>query len=128
MSLRAPVLVLLALLGLTNPSWAELSPYNFESIPVSTFTVVGFTASKLTARSAPGPRGGGTTRAYCSDELFPIRWRVDGTSPTASVGHLLYSSGTITLDGYAAIQAARFLGVGSTTGTLNCTYFTGEQP
>lgn len=53
----------------------------------------------------------------------PVRWRVDGDSPTATVGHRLIAGERIQLGGIATIRGFRVLREGATDASLFVTYF-----
>lgn len=64
------------------------------------------------------------TRRYAeiSVETAEIRFRCDGTAPTASVGHKVGPGYIITLDSNEDIVAFRAIRVGSTSGVIVVTY------
>ncbi len=66
----------------------------------------------------------GTERAWLQAESANVRWRADGTDPTASVGMIIYSTDVrITeISTAAGLRAAKFI---AATGSpkLNITYF-----
>src|SRR5512133_163434 len=106
--------------------------YDFESITVSG-TAIGCTAAKIkvlaiaTGTGGTGAPASGRTReatsALITVEGQAIRFRLDGTAPTASVGHQLNPGDSLQLEGYDAI--ARFLAirVDAADATLRVTYF-----
>lgn len=86
-------------------------PINFESITVSS-TAIGFTtATRVSA-----------TSALISVEDDNIRYRLDGTDPTASEGHLLYAGQTQIIEGWLAISQFKAIRVTSDA-KLKVTYF-----
>ena len=54
-------------------------------------------------------------------EAAQVRWRDDGTAPTASVGHLLEIGQVLTYDG--PMNKIQFIRTGGVSGTLPCSYF-----
>lgn len=94
-----------------------MAAYAHESITVSS-TAIGFTAANLTKALTLYQRG-------CSDVLVtvetnPIRFTVDGTTPTSTVGHLLNAGDIYTCDG---ADAAAFLAIRTgSDATIKCTY------
>jgi len=75
----------------------------FQQITVST-TAIGITA----------PKG---QRALISTETSNVRWRDDGTDPTASVGFLLETGTVLGFDGNLA--AIKFIKVSGSDATVN---------
>lgn len=55
-------------------------------------------------------------------ETAQIRFTIDGTAPTTSVGHLLNPGEMLKLDSLADITAFRAIRTGATSGSLRCTY------
>ena len=70
---------------------ANLSAIAFETITVST-TAIGFTAATMTAAAV---------MAIATVETNTVRYRADGTAPTASVGHSAVAGSIITVCGPA---------------------------
>jgi hypothetical protein len=64
----------------------DFPPSGFETITVST-TAIGITAALLTNAKA----------AFLTVEGADIRYRIDGTDPTAAVGHLVTDGGNLML-------------------------------
>ena len=89
-----------------------LAPFAYESITVAN-SAIGLTSGTYSD----------ATRAEMTLETAQIRFRMDGTNPTSSEGHLVEVGDTITLD--SAAQIADFLAIrtGSTSGVLKVTYF-----
>lgn len=78
---------------------------------------IGLTAATY-AISQNGAQG-----AFITNESGQIRYTLDGTAPTTSVGHLLEVGDALTLN--SADQVARFKGIrtGGTSGSLQVSYF-----
>ena len=90
-------------------------PFNFETITVTT-AVKGLTAATYTS-------GGNTARrVIITVENAQIRYRYDGTDPTATVGHLLNPMDALTLIGTAAVKNFRVIQKGTTNGKISVTY------
>ena len=89
-----------------------LAPFAYESITVAN-SAIGLTSGTYSD----------ATRAEMTLETAQIRFRMDGTNPTSSEGHLVEVGDTITLD--SAAQIADFLAIrtDSTSGVLKVTYF-----
>lgn len=111
--------VALAVLVLWSVSAATAqNPYfGYEQITVAN-TAIGFTTAKIV-------EGGGhpqATRAYCRLETAEIRYRVDGGTPTTTVGTLLEPGDALEIPD--PIQIPQFLAIrtGATSGSLSCTY------
>jgi len=80
----------------------------FEALAVAG-TAVGFTAA--TADRA--------ISAHVSVEGAQVRYRIDGTDPTATVGTILNPGDEIVVWGKADIDAIKFIRTGGTSATLN---------
>lgn len=87
-----------------------------EKITVSS-SAVGFTAATFQPTT-----GGGADRVLVTVEDQPVRLRYDGTSPTASVGHLLQPGDSITLTGTDSVANAEFIRSGGTDGVIFVTF------
>jgi hypothetical protein len=94
-----------------------LSPFAYESVTVSS-SAVGLTAA--TYRQA-----GYAVQAFLTLEGAEIRWRIDGSNPTTTEGHLLEPGQNLTLDSPDAVKNFRAIRTGATNGTLKVTYFRG---
>ena len=100
----ALAVVLLALSFTVAPAPAQATcqgigtvvPYAFESITVSS-TAIGFTTATAF------PAGQAPLMAVVTTETNPIRFRADGSNPTAAEGHLVAASSTIEVCGKAAM-------------------------
>jgi hypothetical protein len=88
-----------------------MSASTFESVSV-TGTAGGFTAATYA----------GKNHAVITVEVAPIRYRVDGTDPTASVGHLVAVGGVIVLE--SGSDVSNFAAIRSTgsSATLMVTF------
>lgn len=91
----------------------------FESVTVST-VAVGLTSATYSLRSANTKRG--LKQAVISVENADIRYRMDGTSPTAAIGHIGYKDSFITLSGAADIQKFEAIRKDGTNAVLRVTY------
>lgn len=96
----------------------------FESITVST-TAIGPTAATIKVEQGVYP-GNVVSRsaetAFFTNESNAIRYRMDGTDPTASIGHAMASGDTLTVEGYDNIRRLRFIRQ-SADATIRATYF-----
>ncbi len=87
----------------------ELQVYTNEILSPGAVTALPLTAATL-ALDANRP----AVRAWITVEDQSIRYWVDGTTPTASVGHLVNAEGTIEIEGIENLK--RFKAI-STSGT-----------
>lgn len=83
----------------------------YESLSVST-AAVGFTAATLDDRQA----------AFVTCETAAVRFRMDGTDPTASVGHEIEPGDTLTLDSNQQLRKIKFISRDGGTATLRCSF------
>jgi len=92
----------------------KLVPFDFEQITVVA-TAIGLTASKLA--SSPKPK-----KVIITAETAQFRYRIDGTDPTASVGHLVNPMDSIVLEGYSQLNNFKAIRKGSTSADIFVTY------
>lgn len=90
-----------------------------ESITIAD-TAIGFTASKIT----PTTNKDVIRQAVCTVETAQIRFTVDGTTPTVSIGHPVEAGEAFTINGYDDIVAFRAIRTGGTSGLIQVTYGT----
>jgi len=62
-------------------------------------------------------------KAFMTAETAEMRFRFDGTSPTASEGHLIDDGDTLELYGNANIVNFEAIRTGETSGVLKITYY-----
>lgn len=100
---------------------------NHESLTIdATAGGIGCTASKLIIQPTANPPYDPNRRAieaFFTNETAQIRWTIDGTAPTAAVGHLLEIGDNLIIQGYQAILAFRGFRTGGSSATLKATYF-----
>lgn len=101
--------------GTGTPLPTTAVPYGNTPVPPSQMGL-GIVAS--TALTVPAT----ATWALISVEGAPVRWRDDGTAPTATVGNLLNIGDHLTLNGAAELAAVRFIQQ-SATATLDVSYY-----
>jgi hypothetical protein len=53
----------------------------------------------------------------------PLRWRSDGTAPTASAGFPIKADGHVVVVGHSNIINSSFIRSGGTDATLECIYY-----
>lgn len=107
----------------------SLPAVDFETITVSN-TAIGGTASKLVTANTLNATGNDNPyidvkrmdEALITVETNQIRFRLDGTNPTASVGHLLGAGDSIVVSGYGNLSKLRFIRV-SADATIQVTYY-----
>jgi hypothetical protein len=61
--------------------------------------------------------------AIISVENNSVRYRDDGTNPTASIGFLLYPGNTLNLENLTVLNATKFIAVDGTDATLSIGYY-----
>ena len=112
------VMIGLFLVALTVPlsAWSYVA---FEQVTV-TATAIGFTAATINQ----GNGHPGAAIAVCRLETAQIRYRLDGTAPTSSVGTLLEIGDYLTLSGSDLLVNFSAIRTGSSSGVLDCNYFT----
>jgi hypothetical protein len=108
------ILALLLVFALAAPLAAsQVQVKTFEQLTVAG-TAVGITAAILSP-------SGQQQIAKCSVRLetAQIRYRWDGTAPTAAVGTVLEVGDILTIDGFDVASAIRFIRTGATSGVLD---------
>jgi len=91
--------------------------FAFEQITIST-AVKTLTSATYRFDSS----GEKAKRALITCENAQIRYTYDGTTPTASVGHLLNPMDILVLTGSDNISNFKAIRKGSTDGQISCTY------
>lgn len=104
-------------LSVTPVTGQDLTAFDYEAITVAD-TSVGFTAATIT----PGGTARPAHRAHVTAETAQMRYRYDGTAPTATEGHLLEVGDVLTIEGINNVSNARFIRTGATSGTIRCTF------
>lgn len=84
----------------------------FESITVAD-TAIGLTSTNLDWTK---------TTAFCTVETSQIRFLYDGTTPTASVGHVANVGDAINLESYEELRNFKAIRTGAASGVLRCSY------
>lgn len=108
--LGALVVLVTAGVGLSAASYRA-----FEQITVAN-TAIGFTALKINYY------GTQATVAQCRLETAEVRYTLDGTTPTSSVGTLLEIGDVLTITDPTLIPLFKAIRTGSTSGQLDCLY------
>ena len=83
----------------------------FETLTIEG-TGLGFTAATIA----------GLSHAVVTVETAPVRFRLDGTAPTASVGHLLNIGDVLEFDSPEQLAGVLFIRTTGTSATLSCSY------
>ena len=99
------------------------APYDKDSyMPLACFA---FEALSVAASSTPftATTAIAAKMAVAKVEGAQIRYRTDGTAPTATVGVLADPGDVLTVWGSADCLAIRFIRTGGTSATLNTEYF-----
>lgn len=111
------LLIALVALGLLVTASHGQTAATYESLTVAD-TAVGFTATIIQPTNEAA-----MTRCRGRVETAAIRYRFDGTDPTASEGVLVNANDVITIEGYAVLSAITFIRDTSTSAVLkvHCT-------
>lgn len=94
---------------------------DFESLTVST-AALGVTASKLLINQEGGFRKR-AVKAFITVESQPVRFRIDGTDPTAAVGHPLAAGDSISIEGEQNVSRLRLIRSGASDATVQVTLY-----
>lgn len=111
------LLIFLMLTGFNSRAFANA--FNMETITVSN-TVIGFTSSAYDPKT-----GAIVQRAVFTVEGAQIRFAVDGTTPTTTVGFLGEIGDIITINGQHDIQTFRAVRITNTNAVIQPIYFDG---
>lgn len=103
--------------GIAYPQWQRLA---FEQITVAN-TAIGFTSTKITS-----PDGVLMTKAVCNLETGEVRYTIDGTTPTSTVGMIWAVNTSLTFVGHDVLSNFRAIRDSGTSGQLDCTYSAGN--
>ena len=92
-------------------------PYAYESITVAD--------AAISLTSATYDQVGYNIQAFITLETAQVRWRIDGTDPTSSEGHLLEIGQNLSLNDSQAVKNFRAIRTGSSSGVIKVTYLKG---
>lgn len=98
-----------------NGFQTQTKPFAFETITVSNVSI-GFTTATADVANY----------AVVTLETNPIRYRADGSAPTAAIGHLASAGTTLEVCGKSAIASFRMIRQGAADATAPVTYYKGE--
>lgn len=115
--MRRLAAALLLALGLSSALIAATYT-KFEQITVAN-TSIGFTAANINNLTGVHPNA---TQATCRLELAEIRWTIDGTTPTTTVGTLLEIGDILVLNDNLTLNNFRAIRTTAVSGQLDCTY------
>ncbi len=120
--MKRVVLGIILLLSASHPVFAADGErvYAFEQITAGA-TAVSLTASKYTCL-VDDPSDIPTRRVVIYVETAAVRYRLDGTAPTTSVGEILADGDRLVIDHCAELANAQFIADTGTSATLNVTY------
>lgn len=93
-----------------------MEAFSYESITVAA-SAIGFTASELAPDSVTPPR-----QAFVTVETASCRFRMDGTDPTSSEGHLLQVGDSFNVTGTQNLYNFKAIRDTSTSAVLRVTY------
>src|SRR5690348_12509777 len=103
-------LIVAALCLWASGASAQITFVTSEQITIDNTTGgVPFTATKISPGGQPQ-----TSAAYCTLETADIRYTVDGSAPTASVGTLWTAGNAIAFSGHEVLAAFKGIRTGST--------------
>lgn len=91
---------------------------DYEEITVST-DAIGLTAAKVEKMNPKNSRDSAHVLVTILVETANIRFRIDGTNPTATVGDMLYAGSRYYLDDY--FDAVNFKAIRDTAATVDAT-------
>lgn len=95
---------------------AAPTPFAGEQLTISTVALGGTAAVYAPAAQHQADE------AYVTVEGQPIRWRTDGTDPTAAIGNLATAGTNFTVRGAAAVAKLRMIRQGGVDATVFITY------
>ncbi len=108
--------------GQTNSTTRYYSAYSSETLTIAG-TALGYTASKLHVSGSQNQANATQFRVECATgTTCPIRYTVDGTTPTSTVGSLLQYGDTVIIYGIQSNTAFRAIRTTSVSATLYVTY------
>lgn len=90
--------------------------FGFETVTVAA-VAIGLTAATYAPAS-----GENAEEAFITLALGTLRYRYDGTDPSATVGHVLTDGGSIVLKGQNQMSQFKAIRTTATSGVLSVTY------
>lgn len=93
------------------------SACDFETLTVTSSTPLGLTASKLSPSYAAPPK-----QIFITVETTNVRFRIDGTDPDQTTGHLIATTSSgVTIKGWENLAHLKFIGIAAGS-TVQVTY------
>ena len=93
-----------------------------KAVFIDAGTPVGY--QQLTVNTAVGLTvPSGANKAIIISDVANMRWRDDGTDPTASVGMNLLRFNVLVIESQAMLDTIKFIKQDSTNGVLNISYY-----
>ena len=86
----------------------ELKVHAYDSLSIAA-VATGLTAGKLVVAGYED-----SIRVWVTVEDADVRYRLDGSDPTASVGHRVYDGGTLEVEGMTNLSRLKFIAVSGT--------------
>lgn len=90
--------------------------YDYEQITVNGATLL------TTAKYKPSTSEAQADSAFITASGGEMRYRYDGTAPTASLGHILADGNFLILEGQNQMEKFQAIKTGDRNGTLDVTY------
>ena len=91
--------------------------------PIGFETIAPTSAKALTATLVQTAAGVQAQTALVTVEAQQVRFRMDGTAPTATVGHIIASGGSYVVEGHVAIKNLKFIDTAAGASTVRVTTF-----
>lgn len=116
--MRARLIALALAVLVASASVFAASYTKFEQITVAAVSI-GFTLANINNLTGVHPSA---VQAVCRLELAEVRYTIDGTTPTTTVGTPWEPLETLTFNGSDTLNNFRAIRTGGTSGQLDCTY------
>ena len=91
--------------------------------PIGFETLSPTTATGITSTLEETSNGVQAQTALVTVETQPVRFRMDGTAPTAAVGHVIAAGGSYVLEGHLAIKNFQCIDTAAGASTVRVTTF-----
>lgn len=114
--MRNIIILCFLVTGLFLGKVAAAETFLYESIIVGTQTVSSTAITTINNAAYPNIVG------FYTVETGNVRFRTDGTAPTATEGHLLYIGDVLTIEGLTDILNFKAISTTSGTSTLRISY------
>jgi hypothetical protein len=101
-----------------------LDALTFETLTVdATVGGVGFTTTKLRSLITGTTATMNAVEALLTVETNPMRFTLDGTAPTTTVGHLLNPGDSLVVSGIGNLKRFKAIRTGAASATVAVTYY-----